>query len=471
MKKLFFLLLIIPAFIFSQTPPPTPRYNVGAMCDLGVNAAATILVPYFEVDSSNPLGLDTLIAITNIGDNNTIAHVTVFNVDSHPVFDFNIFLTPYDIVTFSMRDIIVNGNFPNNGCTSTHWYFTHGWIDCNNDGTYFGQATCNPSMFTYFGWNMDLACYDPATADFLARVQCWLTEGSVYFPSTNYKGYITIDNSVTCSGAYPSYNGYLAPACIDTDRNNINDHPVAENSNVFIADVIYYDYANVQADAVPAVHVEAVGEAYSTLPDHQWGVQPGDIAAAAVFTFYDKYVSALGLPHADLREPLPIWWAVRYINNPAFNGGTWIDVWRSDSQALPNLVAGTCREGSALRWSQKQYDVPFIVCYNEEEETLAGPGGGTPSPPPEAPAGFNELRAETQRTRIRHPEFPIPPDESGWCGIAFDVSGSMDQAWVNVRSIALNRYTISYTAGSYDGACALVWDPVISGFTISTPIY
>ncbi|MGK2858121.1 MAG: hypothetical protein ACSLFQ_13040, partial [Thermoanaerobaculia bacterium] len=67
-------------------------------CDVTVQPAATLLLPYFEVDPTG-FGENTVVAITNASDTAIVAHVTVWSNWSFPVLDFNLYLTGYDVVT------------------------------------------------------------------------------------------------------------------------------------------------------------------------------------------------------------------------------------------------------------------------------------------------------------------------------------------------------------------------------------
>src|SRR5437764_11966094 len=77
-------------------------------CDISVAPAATLLLPYFEVETS-ARAVDTFFTITNVSRFPQIAHVTVWTDWSFPVLDFNVFLTGYDVQSLSMYDIIVTG--------------------------------------------------------------------------------------------------------------------------------------------------------------------------------------------------------------------------------------------------------------------------------------------------------------------------------------------------------------------------
>ncbi|HEX3311241.1 MAG TPA: hypothetical protein VHS32_33760, partial [Streptosporangiaceae bacterium] len=74
--------------------------------------AATLLVPYFEVDIANANGINTLFSINNASATAVVAHVTVWTDQSVPALDFDVYLTGYDVQTISLRDIFVNGNVP-----------------------------------------------------------------------------------------------------------------------------------------------------------------------------------------------------------------------------------------------------------------------------------------------------------------------------------------------------------------------
>ena len=73
--------------------------------------AATLLLPYFEVDLANTNGLTTLFSVNNASATAVLAHVVVWSDLSVPVLDFNIYLTGYYVQTVNMRDII-NGTLP-----------------------------------------------------------------------------------------------------------------------------------------------------------------------------------------------------------------------------------------------------------------------------------------------------------------------------------------------------------------------
>src|SRR5688572_18242983 len=74
--------------------------------------AATLLLPYFEVDIATPGGITTLFSINNASATAVLAHVTVWSDQSVPVLDFDVYLTGYDVQTINLRDILLGRDLP-----------------------------------------------------------------------------------------------------------------------------------------------------------------------------------------------------------------------------------------------------------------------------------------------------------------------------------------------------------------------
>src|SRR5207253_1033548 len=64
-------------------------------CDIGLYPAATLLLPYFEVETTSR-GIDTFFTITNVTNLPQNTHVTIWTDWGFPVVSFNVFLTGYD---------------------------------------------------------------------------------------------------------------------------------------------------------------------------------------------------------------------------------------------------------------------------------------------------------------------------------------------------------------------------------------
>src|SRR3990172_1222916 len=82
---------------------------IAVQCTIDAVPAATLLLPYFQVDLDNPNGLTTLFSVNNASATAVLAHVVLWGDWTVPVLDFDIYLTGYDVQTINLRDIIVLG--------------------------------------------------------------------------------------------------------------------------------------------------------------------------------------------------------------------------------------------------------------------------------------------------------------------------------------------------------------------------
>jgi len=73
--------------------------------------AATLLVPYFEVDLTNPGGKTTLFSVNNASATAVLAKVTMWTDLGVPTLSFSIYLTGYDVQTVNVRDLF-DGSVP-----------------------------------------------------------------------------------------------------------------------------------------------------------------------------------------------------------------------------------------------------------------------------------------------------------------------------------------------------------------------
>src|SRR5256885_7857684 len=138
-----------PDLTFATGQPATT--NNADSCDIGVTPAATLLLPYFEVDTAaaQGAGSTTLFTITNTSRYPQIAHVTVWTDWSYPVLDFNIFLTGYDVQPINLYDVIVRGIVaPPSGTTSAT---VPGALSANNTTGNTNRLLASPPCTTLIG--------------------------------------------------------------------------------------------------------------------------------------------------------------------------------------------------------------------------------------------------------------------------------------------------------------------------------
>ena len=117
MKCLPLLLLLIATSASADSPS---SINNDDSCDVRVGPAATLLLPYFEVDILGNSGQTTLFTVVNVTRYPQIAHVTLWTDWTYPVLAFNLYLTGYDVQAINMADILGRGIIaPPNGTSST----------------------------------------------------------------------------------------------------------------------------------------------------------------------------------------------------------------------------------------------------------------------------------------------------------------------------------------------------------------
>jgi hypothetical protein len=80
-------------------------------CAVDVVPAATLLLPYFEVDLRSLTGRTTLMSINNASNHATLAHVVLWTDLGVPTLAFDVYLTGYDVQTINLRDLFT-GSLP-----------------------------------------------------------------------------------------------------------------------------------------------------------------------------------------------------------------------------------------------------------------------------------------------------------------------------------------------------------------------
>ncbi len=396
---------------------------VATICAVDDVPAATLLLPYFEVDLDDPNGINTLFSINNASATAVLAHVVLWSDLSVPTFDFNIYLTGYDVQTVSIRDIF-NGTVPRTasaGQDPTNTISPKGTFSQDiNFASCTGQLPppAIPASFvthlraSHTGTFSSIlnGCAGRAIGDNIAR------------------GYITVDTVNNCTLRFPGDAGYFISG-------GTGD---ATNQNVLWGDYFYVNSAENFAQGETLAHIEAS----ATNPETS---VPGE------YTFYGRYVAWTA---ADNREPLTTNFATRYINGGAFTGGTDLIVWRDSKVDQNAFKCGTLPAWYPL--SQEQ-----IVIFDEQEtpELQQVPPF---SPPP--PGDFLiPFPAEAQRTDVDGEDFPVSFN-FGWLFLDLNTTvaaaGSNPpedptaaQAWVTTVMDASGRFSVGFDAIQLDSAC------------------
>ncbi len=399
------------------------------ICTIDAVPAATLLLPYFEVDLQNPSGTQTLFSINNASATAVLTHVVIWSDLSVPVLDFNVYLTGYDVQTINLRDIIVYGNLPQTasaGQDPTDTISPKGsfsqdinFASCTGvlpppqlPATYIThlQASLTGQPSAILGGN----CAGQALGDNIAR------------------GYVTVDTVSNCTLRFPGDVGYFAAG-------GTGD---ATNQNVLWGD--WVRDKSIAAESGTLVHIEADATNPAT-------------STAGRYTFYGRYDAWTAV---DNREPLATNFAIRFFNGGAFTGGSTLAVWR-DSKVAQG--AFTCPATLGVRPAWYPLGQEGIVIFDEQEHpAVITTLPISPQPPTESIVPFP---AEAQRTLVGGTgPFPVP-FAFGWLYLDLNttvaaagnnppVDPAAAQAFVTGFFETSGRFAVGIEAIRLDSACA-----------------
>jgi hypothetical protein len=268
--------------------------------------AATLLLPYFEVDPNDPAGINTGFTIRNTSSAPVVAHVTVWTNLSVPVLTFDVYLTGFDQEEISMRNVLLFGFLPQTGPAS---FLSPLGPLSEPHNTFGGTCSTTPGMAPFY----DIPALPAA---FLAHLQAALSGAPsalsgdcAGMPTESFVGYVTIDAANQCNSLlFPSSVGYFAAG----------GQGVASNRNVLSGDWLLIDPTNDRTQADSLVHLEASASDPLTST-------PGS------YTFYGRYVGGSAI---DNRERLPAQWNVPLDPLVEAGGSAELLVWRDSGFAV-----------------------------------------------------------------------------------------------------------------------------------------
>jgi hypothetical protein len=443
MKKTFvwalMVLLVAGAAVaqnatFPAGSPATTRNDDS--CDIGVAPAATLLLPYFEVDIAAPVATaqTTLWTITNVSQIPQIAHVTVWSDWSYPVLDFNIFLTGYDVQSINMYDLIATGAIaPTRGTSNASTPGSRSLNNITGNSNFLGSAAANCSPAS-----LPVA----VPPNILVDLQSGLTNGlyslcgttRIGGTHTNAIGYVTVDVAATCSFTLPTESLYYS-------------------TEILFDNVLIGDYQQVNPNAAtgnyaqgnPMVHIRAIPE----------GGPAGSIPGTNLpVTFYDRY-TPVGSDTRDRRQPLPSVFAARYIQGGASGFLTDYKFWREGVTG----AAAAC----AAYTNNRSLGVTEVVRFDERENpTTTSP---TQIISPVNPGTF--VTEEARRIATTNSSFPplTSGDVAGWMYLNMNNGAALgttnpystiraSQNWVIVSMFAEGRYSVDFDAAWLGNGCS-----------------
>ncbi|MEM7480771.1 MAG: hypothetical protein AAF481_06330 [Acidobacteriota bacterium] len=375
------------------------------LCTVDDVPAATLLLPYFEVDLDSDSGITTLFSVNNASAAPVLAHVTLWTDLSVPTIDFDLYLTGYDVQSFNVRDIF-NGTLPQTGPDDS----------LSNRGA-FSDPHAVPASCT---GGFPVGNIPPSLVQLLEEAHTGQSvarfSGScagVNHGDNIARGYITVDLVRECSVDFPTTPGYFD----DT----------AGFDNVLWGDYFYVDPSNDFAQGETLVHIEANQQAFA----------PGD------YTFYGRYVAFTA---ADAREPLSTTFGVRYLNGGVFSGGTDLICWRDAKVQINPFACGGVPNPFPLAQTQ-------VVIFDEEENPELVPESRI-SPGNEE----EEILVCPWEAQRRAVDFATP--DFGWLYLNLNttVAGAgvnpIAQAWVTAVMSAEGRYSVGFDAITLSSACS-----------------
>lgn len=411
MRRFPLLAVLVLAGNLTAATPRIISTDNNASCDITVSPAATLLLPYFEVDVAKPVNdaANTIFTVVNTSRLPQIVRVTIWTDYGVPAFWFNVFLTGYDAQPISMYDVIVRGVLPATASSEAH-------------GS--RSASTNSKLVS-----LD-ACTDlggTISDSVLSSLRAALTTGEVASSKdcvvgaahANAVGYLTVDVVNSCSSISPLDPSYY--------------------SQVLLFDnVLTGDYEHVYPDRTlgnfaggsPLVHIKAI-------PDG------GNVSTQTPlpYTFYDRFTPRGGRK-VDRRQPLPASFASRFIQGGTASFFTDVMFWREGRAA----ATGCAIANSAI-------PATSIVRFDDAENPTA--------------SASSALMPSAASFDTKSPIFPplSGPSLSGWIYFNLDnQAGTVTQSspystprpsqnWVVVRMKAEGRYGVDYDATAIGNGC------------------
>ena len=376
------------ALAFLGTLPATAQTS----CIFGAQPAATLLLPYFEVDLAHLDGPGTLMAVGNRSSEAALARVTVWSDWAIPVLGFDILLPPEAVQTMNLRDVLLRGNLPVTGeggvafegCTSP---LTNPVLDDEALAHLADQLTGRPDA-------TDGLC-----------------SSSDRGPTSLAVGFITVDVVTRCTEMplHPNEAGYFA-----SDGTGLAGY---EN-------ILYGDFSLID----PSQDLAQGGELVS-LP----AIDPQVFTDTFVRSFYSPYTLDSA---ADARAPLGSRWQTRYLNGGAFDGGTDLLLWVQPSFVIePQDCSFNPTQFYFWGYTDRSEDgkVQAFQSYFPTAFTARAHVGG-PEFPTMADAGLLEVEAIELVCGVC---LPAPEPRQSWLFPTLSASGRFS---VGLNAVRLNDF-------------------------------
>jgi hypothetical protein len=382
-------------------------------CDIGLYPAATLLLPFFEVDlyraGPDGPGETTLVTVTNVSNVPQAARVTLWTDFAYPVLSFNLFLTGYDVQSVDLYEVIHDGILPGNASADGDL--------SRADNQRLSEDTCT---------GLPTQLPQPLIARMIGAFTTGKIPGACNTagsPHVNATGYATIDVVGACTGTIP------------TDRNYFT-HEIRFD-NVLAGDYVQVTRREDMARANPLVHIRAIPEG-------------GEASTRARTNLSRTFYSHLQRgPHMTLdgRQPLPATFAARWVQGGWTGMETTFKIWRETATTADTLC-------SAYPATLRSYEV---VRFDEDEKPESFEPSYTQIPIPPSPVLLATSRVDSDSAAF----FPTQTSGTvgGWMYFNLD-NGKHDtiasQNWVVVSMQSEDRFSSDAGAVSLGNGCTPV---------------
>ena len=376
-------------------------------CDIAVLPAATLLLPYFEVDLDDDRGETTLFTVTNVTNVDQIVQVTLWTDRSFPVIDFNIYLTGYDVQAINLFDVISRGVIAPDAGTGTV-ISKRGRFSDRNTAVDLVNCGVLPGLLDEAYVERMQDAFTGGFVEDLGTIKGCDRVGSEHDHAV---GYVTVDVVRACWYASPSDAEYWTK--------------VIAYDNALIGDYLQVNSREDIAQGGPMVHIRAVPEGGT--PESRARVDPGFQK-----TFYG-HLQDPATPKRDGRQPLPSQFAARWIADDE-ELETSLKIWRT----------GETRRGAPCTDYAAGGELPVtdIVAFDDSENA----------------AGISRSRTRVSSlSDVTDPDiYPVPPNgaKGGWMYL-----NTGDQAWVISSMRAYGRYAVDMDAVAFGNGCSATARP------------
>jgi hypothetical protein len=368
------------------------------VCETDPRPAATLLLPYFEVDRTAANTFNTGFDVTNVSRLPTLTKVEIWSDLGVALFGFNLYLGAFDTQRVDLRQLLVQGVPP-----------------ATQPGIF---ASCIGALPPPAIPGSLLADYQNAL---LGKPVGYLLNhcAGIDHGDNLLRGYVTIDTVSNCTLRYQGDPGYWASG----------GGGDATNQNRLVGSYFYTSPTQHIDQGEPLVHLEASAASVET-------------STVGQYTFYGKFDSWTA---ADNREPLPTTFAARFVNQPRAGITTDLVVWRDAKiQTLPF----TCPALLGVRPASYNLAQEAAVAFDEAGTASALPAKLFP--------------AVAQRVRVGSAQLPVVPSSGwlflnlnhslAAAGANPPEDSRAAQAWVTVLTRSSDRGT-GAQASHYDSAC------------------